>query len=344
MAEEATIDMFQPRVMLDAVMQMKPPERFILDNFFQATKTFDTLSVDIDIYKDKRRVAPFSNPLDEGKAVNGIGYKTRNVKPAYVKPWMRTTAQELLKKQVGQHIYAPVSPESRAAAKLGEDLAMLDDMIARREEWMALQALQNGEVVIDGDGDSRTIEFDFDADHLEALTGTDAWSHADSDPIADLLEWRLLVLKNSGMAPTDCIMGDAAAAAFRNHAKVQAMFDKWNITPGEIRIAAQGNIISYGFINIIGMNVYTLNEFFIDPTDDTEKQMLDSKNVLLIARQARRAKYYGAIQNVDGLIGVPRFPSTWTTKNPSARFCMLESAPLPTIEQPDGHFSAQVLV
>lgn len=338
-----TLDIFQPRVMLDAVMQMKPPERFVLNTFFSTVKTFDTLTVDIDIFKDKRRISPFSNPLDEGKVVDAIGYKTRNYKPGYCKPKMRTTAQDLLKRQPGQHLYAPVDPQARAAAKLGEDLAHLDDMIARREEWMALRALQDGEVTIDGDGDSRTIDFDFDAGHIEALTGTDAWDDAASDPIKDLLTWRRIVGRDSGIFPTDVIMGNDAAESFRNHAKVQALFDKFNIFPGEIRIAAQGNVISYGFIAILGMNVYTINEFFIDPDDDTEKEMVDAKNVILLSRNARMARYYGAIQVVEGLVGVPRFPMSWETKDPSARWVQLHSAPLPTIEQPDAVFTAQVL-
>ncbi len=90
------IDIFEPRTMMDAVLQMKPAQRFFLDNFFSETRSFDTLVVDVDIYKDKRRIAPFQNPLEEGKVVDNIGFKTRSYKPAYVKPKMRTTAQQIL--------------------------------------------------------------------------------------------------------------------------------------------------------------------------------------------------------------------------------------------------------
>lgn len=343
MSETAELDMFESRTMVEAIRQTKPPERFILDTFFPVVKEFDTRNVDMEIWKDKRRIAPFTNPLDTGKPVNSIGYKVVSVQPGYVKPFMRTTAQELLKKPIGQNIYAPVDPSSRAAAKLGEDLASLDDMIVRREEYMALLAMLDGEVDIVGDGINRTVSFDFDATHFEALTGTDVWDNAASDPIADLLEWRLIVLRDSGRAPDVCIMGDSVAQAFLKHAKVQDLFNKWNVHPGEIDITASGNVISYGYIKMLGMSIYTLNEFFIDPADSVEKQMFHAKKLVMTHSGARRARYYGAIENVDALVGISRFPSSWTTKNPSARFVMLESAPLPVIEQPDAHFSAQVL-
>lgn len=340
----ASIDIFEPRTMLEAVEQMKPAQRWFLDNFFSSVERFDTISVDFDIYKDKRRIAGFDNPLNEGTVVDDIGFKSRTHKPSYMKPKKRTTAQQMLKvRAIGSHLYEQQDPVARAAAKLGADFAELDAMIARREEWMALKVLQTGSIVIDGDGDSRTIEFDFDSNHLVTLSGTALWSDPLSDPINNLLTWRRLVLRDSGMAPTDCVLGNDAAMAFLNHAKVKDWFNRWNFIPGEIKINAVGNVIEYGFIPALGMRLYTVNEFFIDPSDLVEKEMLDVGKVLLLNRAAKTARLYGAIQVVDGLVGVPRFPMTWLKEDPSVRWAQLHSAPLPVVKQPDAFLSAIVL-
>lgn len=338
------IDIFEPRTMMEGVEQMKPAERWFLDNFFAAAESFDTISVDFDIFKDKRRIAGFDNPLNEGTIVDDLGYKTRTHKPSYMKPKKRTTAQQLLKvRNIGSNLYTPQDPVARAATKLGQDFAELDAMIARREEWMALKILQTGSVTISGDGDLRTIEFDYDANHLVTLSGTDLWSNSASDPINNLLTWRRLTLRDSGLAPTDCVLGNDAAMTFLNHAKVKDWFNRWNFFPGEIKISAVGNVIEYGFIPALGMRLYTVNEFFIDPDDSTEKEMLDASKVLLLNRAAKTKRLYGAIQVIDGLVGVPRFPKSWVKEDPSVRWVQLHSAPLPVVQQPDAFLAATVL-
>lgn len=337
------LDIFEPRMMLEAVRQRKPVQRHFLDRYFSRVRTFETLSVDIDIWKDKRRIAPFANPLSEGQTVDSIGYITKNFRPPYMKPKMRTTAQELLKRPAGQHLYAPVNPLQRGAEKLGEDLGTLDDMISRREEHMALRALQDGSYTVTGEGVARTIEFDFESDHLVTLSGTDLWTHADSDPINDLLVWRRRVLRHYGYAPTDVYLGNGAAKAFLANTKVRALFNLWNIDPGKIAPSVADNMIHYGYIQAIGMSVHNINEFFIDPADGVEKEMLDDGRCLLMTQGLRAARYYGAIQVVDGLVAVPRFPMSWIEKDPSVRWVQLHSAALPAIEQPDAILSATVI-
>ena len=90
-------NLFDSRTMMAALEQAKPPRTFLLDTFFSgAPRTFDTEAVDIDIIKGKRRLAPFVNPRHEGKIVEKRGFKTRSYKPAYVKPKMVTTAEDIL--------------------------------------------------------------------------------------------------------------------------------------------------------------------------------------------------------------------------------------------------------
>lgn len=337
------IDIFEPRTMLAALKTMKAPQRHFIDTYAPGVRNFTTLSVDFDFYRDVRRMAPFSNPLSEGKVVDALGFKTKNFKPPYMKPKMRTTAQELMKRQMGQDLYAPTNPMVVAATKLGENLASLDDMISRREEWMMTRGLQDGKFTVSGDGDTRDLEFDYDSTHKVTNSGTDVWTDAASDPINDLLTWRRLVLKHYGKAPTDFYLGNGAAKAFINNTKVKALFNLWNINPGQIQPTVADNMIHYGYIQAIGMSGHVVNEWFIDPNDGVEKEFIDDARCLLLTRGARGTKYYGAIQLVDNLVSVARFPWSWVEKDPSVRWVQLHSASMPCIEEPDSVLTATVI-
>jgi len=192
-------------------------------------------------------------------------------------------------------------------------------------------------------GGSQSNPFTVSESYTITNSGTDVWTDAASDPINDLLVWRRLVLRHFGQAPTDVYLGNGAGKAFINNTKVKDLFNKWNINLGTISPTATDNMIHYGFIQSIGMSVHSVNEFFIDPNDLVEKEMLDDGRCLLLTNGYRAARYYGAIQVVDGLIGVPRFPMSWIEKDPSVRWVQLHSAALPCIEQPDGVLTATVI-
>lgn len=339
------MDIFEPKTMLEAVEQMKRPQSFFLDRYFGGTpRRFPGKSVEFDIRRGKRRLAPFTNPQSEGQTVDRIGYKRIQFEPGYLKPKMQTTAEDILNNtSFGSHEYADFDPDAEAAMQLGEDFAELDSMITRREEWMALRILQHGTLRIQGEGVDRTVDFDFDPDHKETLTGTDAWDDPDSDPIRDLLMWRLMVLRDYGRAPQDCILGNDAAFAFLNHPKVKDWFNRWNFFVGKLDVNIAENVLNLGYVQMLGMTLFSVNEWFIDPIDGQEREMLDGNRVMLISRGFRARRLYGAIHVVDSMAPVPRFPKSWVTQDPSARWIQLHSAPLPAVMEPDAIFTATVL-
>lgn len=340
---DPVLELFETRTMVDAVRQIKTPDTWLLSNFFTREKIFDTKKVDVDIYKARRRIARFDNPNAAGTVVTATGFKTITMEPAYMKPKIPTTADQLLNRGVGENLYDGKTAEQRAGEKLGEDFAELDAMIVRRLEHMAWRAVQDGNCVISGDGVSRTEDFDFDANHTEALLTVDQWDETTADPIADLLRWRKTVLRDYGYAATDVVFGESAASAFLNHPTVQDWFNKWNFVPGQIRPDARQNIISYGFIPALGMSLHQVTEFFIDPADGSEKEMVDANRVLLLTRGMRATQYYGAIMHMNALVGMKRFPHSYLTDDPSMRWVQLHSAPLMVPNEADAIFTATVI-
>lgn len=350
------IDIFDTRTMLDAIEQMKRPFTWLRDTFFGRVHQFETETVDVDIVKGKRRMAPFVSPLSEGKLVEREGFSTNTIKPGYIKPFMITTAADLLKRQPGQMLYqGGQTIEQRASAQLGKDLATLMDLIDRREEWMAAKALDLGKVTmkIKAESGDKTVEVDFlmAANHKITLAGQDVWSDTvNADPIADLQAWATRIRQDSGINPTDVVMGSDACAAIINHPKVEKKMDMRAVDMGEINPRQLPNGVSYvGRIKAPGLTVdiWTYEEWYVDEDSGNEEPMVPAKKVWMGSPNTANARLHAVIQDLEaieeGQAAVQRFPKSWVPKNPSARHLMVQSAPLVALQQPDAFVSAQVL-
>lgn len=338
------MDLFDTRTMLAALEQMLPAQSFLLDTFFRITETSQTRYVDIDVIKGKRRLAPFVNPRLEGKMVEKRVYQTFTYAPPYIKPKMITTAEEILKRQPGETIYSGnMGPMQRAQQQLGKDLAELDEMILRREEWMAAQALQTGKIPVVGEGVDDEIDFLMATNHLVTLSGTSLWSNAASKPIEDLEDWAERIIQDSGLTVDTIIMGKNAARAFINNADVQKKLDMLKfqmvtVAPQKIRPGVR----YIGTVDSVA-DIWVYHDWYYDDVSQTEKPLIDPNKVILGSTQARCIRHYGAIQDLDAVGAVPRFPKSWESKDPSGRFLLLQSAPLPAPHQIDGFVCAKVL-
>lgn len=344
-----TIDIFETRMMLEALFQMKRPASFLLDNFFKLVTTSNSKHVDIDVWKGKRRLAPFVSPKSESKRIDRIGFSTNTYTPPYIKQKMPTDAQDFLKRLPGETIYAPGdSAEARAAKRLGMDLMEMIDMITRREEWMAASALQTGKINIIGEGINDIIDFLFDPSHLPVLLGDDAWNSATSNPISWLKIWRRKLQQDSGMLPTDVVLGHAASDALVNNPNVQNKFNKWWMNFGQFDVRpVDEHVVYLGRIQELGMDFWEYSEYFIDPADGIEKDLINPNACILATRKGRTGRHYGAIQDVESsgyttTNPTPYYPKSWVEKDPSERIVQVQSAPLVAIHQPDAYLCALV--
>ncbi|MCL6636056.1 MAG: major capsid protein [Peptococcaceae bacterium] len=336
------IDLFDTRTMLEAVRQMQPVRTFLKDTFFTNVRTFTTEHVDVDIVKGKRRMAPFVSPRLAGKVVERMGYSTNTYKAPMLNPKIPTTAEHLQKRMPGESLYSGVSPDDRAAEQLGRDLAELDEMITRREEWMCAQALFAGKINVKGEGVDEVI--DFLLTNKEVLAGAALWSDAASDPLADLKRWRRIVVKASGFNPDTVVMASDVVDKFLAHAKVQQMLDLRLVDTGQINPQLLPNGVTYiGRIAELGANIYTYDEWYLDD-DGIEKPMVPEKTVLMASTAARFDLLYGAYIDMEmGTMDLPRIPRSWVEKDPSTRWVQMISRPLPVPQHIDSLYVATVL-
>lgn len=342
------LNLYETRIMLQAIEMMKPTHTFLKDTFFPRINTFVSENVDVDYYKGRRKLAPFVSPRNSGKTMDRQGFVTKSFKPAMIKPQRIITGDDINKRSIGESIYSAKSPEERAAEILAQDLMDLDNAITRREEWMVAQILFTGKVDIKGEDVDLTLNFDFD--NKETLSGANLWNAETSDPIADLKRWRLQVIKKSGVNPDRIIMSSDVIDAFINHGKVKSALDNRRIILGQIDPSVLPNGVTYiGSISILGLDIYSYDEWFYDEASKTEKPMVPEKTIMMGSSNARSSMLYGAVtltdQNTNQFVTYEgsRIPDSWIKKDPAARILQLYSRPLPVPHEVDSWFIATVL-
>lgn len=344
------MDIFDTRTMLEAVEQMPTARRFLLNTFFNGGSpvTFPTKTVDIDIIKGKRKMAPFVNPRLPGSLSLREGYTTSTYAPPYIQPKRETTAELVLKRAAGDHPYSTRTPLERAGQLLGKDLRDLDDEIVRREEWMCAQALTTGKVRVIGEGVDDTIDFLMASDHRISL-GSGQWGTADSDPIGNLRSWKRKIAKDSGRTANTVAMSGEALDAFQSNATVMKQLNTRRVDMGMIKPEELPDGVTYlGYLNDPGVDLYGYDEWYLaDDDEDEELPMIPAGGLILGSTSTRNAMLYGAIQDLEavesGLVEAARFPKSWVTQEPSARWLKLQSAALAGLLEPDAFIYAKVV-
>lgn len=219
MANEISI--YEPRYLAEVVRTTPLVRTFFLDNYFTNVKTFATKSVDIDVVKGDRRMASFVHPLVGGQVLKNEGYQTESFTPPLINPLTVTTANDALERMPGEDLYSGMTPEERAAKQLIEDYQRLNDAATRREEWMAVRTIMDGQIPIVGPGVNKVIDFGFT--NKVTLEGTKKWGASAAKPLDDLEDWVDQVLEN-GFANVDhVVMGKTALRNFLADTNVQNM-------------------------------------------------------------------------------------------------------------------------
>lgn len=340
------MNMFETRTMLPMLSTEHRAKSFLRDRYFGNVETFDTARIDIDIVgPGKRRMAPFVHPKIGGKTVERGGYRVESYTAPEMSPDMVTTAEEMLLRSPGENVYNAKSPQERAAAQLGKDLAELDDIVTRREEWMCAQALFTGGIEIKGEGYDEVLSY-WPTETADQPTSTPGklWTATDADILADMRGVRRNMIQNSGVTPVECIMGTNALEAFLGKLKGMNMeLDFRRVDMGQIDPQHLPNGVTYwGYFKDSALDIYTYDEWYLGD-DGVEAPMVPLNQVLVAGSDVRTTMAYGIVCLTKDGNTAPEFhvgsriPDSWTQrKNPSGRIVQIKSRPLPIIHQIHG--------
>lgn len=353
-----SIDIYQPRVMIAALVEMKKARTFLRDRFFSQVGLYRTENIDVDTQIHGRRVAPFVSKIAPGRFVERLGFDTDSVAPPCVAMKTTITAEDVSTRVMGEHVYENRDPAQRAQALLAADLLELEGMLARREEMMvrdAIFTLSGNNSVITANGDDKSLSFTFPRNselQIGTLTSTAAWTHSDSDPLAKIDEWLELYAKVTGLVPTDMVFGGTAYRTFVGNAKVKAQMVNTSLIQTGV-VAPQGIPDGARLVGTLyggAFRMWTYHEWYDDPDNSgTTTEMVPAKKIMIASDQLRTEMRYGAVQDLTSPDnnGVPTLtvaralPRSWVSQDPPVRYLELRSRPLPVPIQ--NHFlTAQV--
>lgn len=338
-----TFDKYLRRAMLPMVTEVydKAPKSFLLD-FFTNIYTSDTEKVDQDIVKGGRRTAMYVSPLEAGQVVERNGFGTNTYAPPTLKPKMKVTYEDLLKRMPGEVLYAnSMSPVQRATALMAMDMLELETLIRRAEAVQAAQALVTDTILfknVDGVAVNTAVSYG----RPTANSISSAFSNDAINPM-DVLEAAQVIIEDAtGLIGWDAVFGKTAWAYFRDNANITDRFKNILQNPAD-KLAAQYSQETGAKYRgeLDGFILNTFNDKYGDmlnpdsSNEPTLTPMIPDNVCLLIARGARFTKAYGAIKHDEATAAMARFPVSYRNDDPAIRWLQLYSSPLMVVNQPD---------
>lgn len=339
------MDIFSTDVLVRVVDQIVPQYSYLTRNFFPGYSQETGADVHFDVRKGSRRIAPFVHPTVQGQLVEKTGFHTTTLSPAYIKDKRVFDANAPFKRTAGEAIGGNLTPQERMDAMVRFELSDQIAMLNRRIEVMAGEVLATGKLTIEGELYPKVVlDFKRDATLTVPLSGASEWGDTGISPLDDLENWAELVFAKSGVRPRKVVMTLDAYKLFKNSAAVVKILDRYRANN-----TVTGNVVEDddGWFagQIGGFDITVYAGTYIDPLDNTAKNILPPYTVILGGQGIQGYRAYGAIRDeAAGWAAMEYFPKSWTAEDPAVRYIMLQSAPILCPLYPDAMLSATVKV
>lgn len=344
--ENKIVNFYDRRALLDMAQELKRPTTFLTKTFFSRIEEFATASVDLDIRKGKRRAAAYVRRRAEGNLYEKQAFETNTFTPPYLKPKVVITPSDLRKRIPGESLFVNGGQELSTLAQdfIAEQIADIDEqIIIAAIEVQAKQALFDGVVTCyDEKGQVlATVNFDRHADLTYTEQAGDLWSAGTANIAESGRRASRLIRKHSGFGTQMAIMGADAAAKFFTDANLQKALSKdWSARGGLAYDLRPNGGVWCGYAD--GIDYWTYDEWYVDPSDGVEKQLIPAKKVLYAAANAPASQVFGALELVDQSMGA-RAIQTYTIDDPQAAVFQIHSAPLCVTKHPNAYAVVTVL-
>lgn len=347
---------YDTNTLVQVVPNLKLAQQFLLDKFFPNVVTADSEKVSIDIDVGKRRMAPFVSPLVEGKLVEQRRYQTNEFEPAYIKDKRVPDLLKPVRRMIGERIGGELTGEEREMANLYAEMADQVDVLNRRLEWMAAQALATGTVTITGDGyETVVVDFGRDPSLTVALTGNAQWTVGNvlnasgegpgtASPTTNIEAWQRQILKSSGAKVTDIVFTTSAWQGFKLDPALKGAIvtPMWNPSGNIVNPGAQ---IEQGAVYMGHWGQYDLwvyNDWFVND-NNIETPMLTDGMVIMCGPNLLGTRAFGMIKDpAFNYKSLPYAPKTWVQEDPAQRYIMMQSAPIVIPSRVNASFAATV--
>jgi hypothetical protein len=342
------MNLYDTMTLLGLVESLDRPRRFIVDLFFSTgTVNFETAEIMFDKISSSRKIAPYVSPAIAGRPMAMPAVTASSFKPAYVKPKAAIVPGQQLFRRPGEAIGGgALSPADRFGQAVVREMENQDRQIARREELMAIEIVRTGKVIVESPEFPRMeVNFARPNGNTVALTSGDRWGENGVSPLKNIKAWARTVHNNSGTHPNVVVMDPLAADLLLADSSLAQILDNRRQADGSFQLAgvvtgAQGTeALRLGSIG--QFEFWQYQQTYQDDSGATQKMMPDH-TVLMGSAGIEGYMTYGAIQDLQALRALDRFPKMWEHDDPSVAMLMTQSAPLPVPLRIEGSFCATV--
>lgn len=317
--------LFDIATLAGIIRALPQPRLGFSGKYFTRVSESSAAEIHFDVEGTDLRMAPFVSPLVAGKIMPGQGFTTKTFRPAYIKDKTVFTPGRALTRRLGEQIGGELTPEERLQLDIATDLDAKLARLERRIEWMAVQALYHGKVTVAGDQYPTTVvDFGRASGNTKVLTSGNKWGDAGVSPLNLLHTW-----SDEAETPiTDWYMTADAYAIFRDHADTKERMDRVRGTSTlEQDAVLSRDLVLMGMVD--GFRIWVVPKLNVTHEDGTTTRLVPDGTVIGVAdAYFEGVRHFGAIQDVDHLRPGAYFAKSWTDPDPSARYMLLQSAPL----------------
>jgi hypothetical protein len=332
------MDRYATQTILAMVEEMEAKRGFWTQLCFSNTITFDTDTIEFDMKRGGKPVAPFVSPMVGAVPLRRQGFITKSFKAAYVKMKSFVGPTDVLQRTAGEgYNNQQLSPQQRMDMLMGQALGDHDERLSNRIEWMAAKTILDGEYYVEGeDYPRRLVDFGQPTILKVALAGAATWDQTTSAPDDDLEDLAQRIRRESRGAVMDTVVFHTTAwQMFRKHPNIK---DRLNTDYAERR--TNKTMIDDGIqVDPIGLNyvgrldgkldLYVYDDYLTDDNGEDVQLMPDNTVVGMARRSMEGAQYYGAILDADaGFMPLQLYSKSRSSWDPTGEELLSQSAPL----------------
>lgn len=296
----AELNFFDTYALIAVTEEIVPKKTFFRDRYFP-TGDGDVFAADkvlTEYRKGDRKMAAFVSPRAGDIPMDRQGYSINEYQPAFIAPSRLLSIDDLRKRGFGEALYPGMTKAARAARLQKDDLEAMDQRIARREEWMAVETMINNactmqEYIDDNTkGEKLYIKF-FDNASDHTYTVSAPWNNG-GNFFGDI-KAMCRMLSKRGLRAADLVLGTDAAEEVLAIEEVQNRLNKNSgIIVGQIEeeLSQYDGVVFMGVLNFGGfkLSLISVDETYVDE-NNVEQPYFPATSAMVTAPGCGRMMY-----------------------------------------------------